>query len=59
MVDAIVQFLHLWHQMQATLTRAHLPDSFRWKFSASGDYSTREYLACFDSRTALPAAKQV
>jgi hypothetical protein len=59
-VDAVVQFLHLWPQVQATSARAHLPDSFRWKFSASGDYSTREtYLACFEGRTALPAAKQV
>jgi hypothetical protein len=59
-VDAVVQFLHLWPRIQATSTRADTPDNFRWKFSASGDYSTRDtYLACFEGRTALPAAKQV
>jgi hypothetical protein len=59
-VDPVVQFLHLWPCIQATSTCADTSDSFRWKFSASGDYSTRDtYLACFEGHTALPAAKQV
>jgi hypothetical protein len=57
-VDAVMQFLHLWPRIQATSTSADTPDSFRWKFLASGEYSTRDtYLACFEGRTALPAAK--
>jgi hypothetical protein len=59
-IDAVVQFLQLWPQVQAITTIANEPDSFSWKFSASGAYSTREtYLACFAGRTALPAAREV
>jgi hypothetical protein len=60
MIDAVVQFLQLWPQVQSIATIADELDSFSWKFSASGAYSTREtYLACFAGRTALPAAREV
>jgi hypothetical protein len=59
-IDAVVQFLQLWPHVQSIATIADEPDSFSWKFSASGAYSTREiYLACFAGRTALPAAREV
>jgi hypothetical protein len=59
-VDAVVQFLQLWTQVQSITLAPNELDSFSWKFSASGSYSTREtYLACFAGRTALPAAREV
>jgi hypothetical protein len=59
-VDAVVQFLQLWTRVQSIALAPDEPDSFSWKFLASGAYSTRDtYLACFVGRTALPAAGEV
>ncbi|KAM0920754.1 hypothetical protein ACQ4PT_007317 [Festuca glaucescens] len=59
-VDAVVQFLRLWPLVQAVQVHDDVLDSFSWKFSVSGTYSTRPtYLACFAGRTSLHAAKEV
>ncbi|KAM0910526.1 hypothetical protein ACQ4PT_014089 [Festuca glaucescens] len=53
-VDAVVQYLRLWHLIQSVHVRADTPDVFSWKFSASGEFATRpSYVACFARRTAL------
>ncbi|KAM0901733.1 hypothetical protein ACQ4PT_019787 [Festuca glaucescens] len=59
-VDAVVQFLHVCPLVQSVQLDPKDPDSFTWKFSASGRFDTKSaYLACFAGRTSLPAAKEV
>jgi hypothetical protein len=59
-VDAVVQFFGLWTRIQRVQLAPGSPDSFAWKISVDGAYSTRStYIACFAGRTAQPAASQV
>jgi hypothetical protein len=59
-VDDVVQFLRQWPLVHVVHLDGSETDSFTWKFSASGEFTTRPtYLACFAGRTALPAAKEI
>ncbi|KAM0864782.1 hypothetical protein ACQ4PT_043697 [Festuca glaucescens] len=58
-VDAMVQFLKLWDAVHATATGSG-PDSFRWKWTADGTFTTRSaYRAFFAGRTILAGAAQI
>jgi hypothetical protein len=58
-VNAVVQYLKLWGELQMTALRnGH--DSIRWKWTADGVFSSRTaYTAFFIGRTTLPGAAQV
>ncbi|KAM0876089.1 hypothetical protein ACQ4PT_036414 [Festuca glaucescens] len=58
-VDATIQFLKLWDAVHATAT-GNGPDSFRWKWTADGTFTTRSaYRAFFAGRTILAGAAQI
>ncbi|KAM0888503.1 hypothetical protein ACQ4PT_028326 [Festuca glaucescens] len=58
-VDVVVQFFKLWDAVDRVSLSAR-PDSFRWKWTADGAFSSRSaYRAFFHGTTALPGAAQV
>jgi hypothetical protein len=58
-VDAVVQFLKLWHELRDMSVSAG-DDVFSWKWTANGQFTSKTaYRAFFFGRTALPGADQV
>ncbi|KAM0899738.1 hypothetical protein ACQ4PT_021089 [Festuca glaucescens] len=62
-VDAVVQYLHLWtavHRVLGAAPAASEEDSFRWKWSADGSFSSSgAYRVLFHGTVGLPAANLV
>ncbi|KAM0913367.1 hypothetical protein ACQ4PT_012221 [Festuca glaucescens] len=62
-VDAVVQYLHLWtdvHRVLGATPAASEEDSFRWKWSADGSFSSNgAYRVLFHGTVGLPAANLV
>jgi hypothetical protein len=58
-IAAVVQYLKLWHAVR-DINVGNGADSFTWKWTASGQFSSRTaYRAFFFGRTALPGAVEV
>ncbi|KAM0829110.1 hypothetical protein ACQ4PT_067085 [Festuca glaucescens] len=58
-VDAVVQYLHLWDAVHGVVL-SEGEDSFTWKWTADGQFSTRSaYRAFFNGSTVLPGARQL
>jgi hypothetical protein len=59
-VEAIRGYLNLWGAIQAVPRADGADDSFRWKWTADGSYSSKSaYLTLFHGTTALPGAANV
>ncbi|KAM0876764.1 hypothetical protein ACQ4PT_035948 [Festuca glaucescens] len=62
-VDTVVQYLRLWttvHRMPLAMLGLSEGDSFRWKWSGDGSFSSRgAYRVLFHGTVGLPAAKLV
>jgi hypothetical protein len=58
-VDAVVQYMHMWDPVHGVVL-SEGEDSFTWKWTADGQFSTRSaYRAFFNSSTVLPGAAQL
>jgi hypothetical protein len=58
-INAVMQFLRLWHELQSVQLGAG-SDTVSWKWTPNGKFSSRTaYRVFFFGRTALPGATQV
>jgi hypothetical protein len=58
-VDAVVQYMHMWDPVHGVVL-SEGEDSFTWKWTADGQFSTRSaYRAFFNGSTVLPGQRQL
>ncbi|KAM0843694.1 hypothetical protein ACQ4PT_057533 [Festuca glaucescens] len=60
LVDATVQFFHLWDAIAGVQLADATTDTFRWKWTADGSFSSRSaYRSMFQGSTALAGAANI